>query len=325
MLAFEELEFGEVDGSSSFIVTGSVGSLNRMTIPESQLETWCHQWATTSSQNTHQSIRNALSAYNWPIGVRYDDYLQGSYRNTTNIRANSDIDLVVELESSFNYDDSLLSATERQLRRQEYLDSNYGFPQFKADVLLALQNYYGADRVRIGRKSLKVTTPYLAADVVPCIQYRKYQRFINLQDQSYIEGIQFYVSNEGRWVINYPKLHYEHGTYKSSATSQRFKRTVRLFKNSRSYMAERNRIETGLAPSYFVECLIYNVPHDKFRPGFQDTFVDIVNWLETAPFVTMLCQNEQTYLFGTTDEQWSETNAHILRNALVELWNNWTH
>jgi tRNA nucleotidyltransferase (CCA-adding enzyme) len=75
-----------------------------MTISESQLETWARQGAVTTASNTHQSIRRALDAYDWPNGVRFESYLQGSYRNTTNIRGDSDVDLVVQLNSTFERD-----------------------------------------------------------------------------------------------------------------------------------------------------------------------------------------------------------------------------
>lgn len=43
-----------------------------MTIPKSQLETWSNQGATVTSKSTHESIRNALSNYDWPDGVKGD-------------------------------------------------------------------------------------------------------------------------------------------------------------------------------------------------------------------------------------------------------------
>ena len=67
-----------------------------MSIPESQLKVWCNQGATVTSANTHASIRIALAAHTWPAGMPYNAYLQGSYPNYTNIRGNSDVDLVVE-------------------------------------------------------------------------------------------------------------------------------------------------------------------------------------------------------------------------------------
>lgn len=63
-----------------------------MAIPESQLETWSHQGAVTTAKTTADSIRNALDSYSsWPDGIYFEVYLQGSYKNDTNIRGDSDI------------------------------------------------------------------------------------------------------------------------------------------------------------------------------------------------------------------------------------------
>ena len=80
-----------------------------MPIPESQLETWSHQGAVTTAKQTHESIRKALNPHTWPTGVKYEVYLQGSYKNTTNIRGDSDVDVVAQLNSTFQHDLSELS------------------------------------------------------------------------------------------------------------------------------------------------------------------------------------------------------------------------
>jgi len=71
-----------------------------MTIPESQLGTWSHQGATTASRLTYTSLVNCLEQYDFPENIKYTHYLQGSYRNSTNIFGNSDVSVVIELESS---------------------------------------------------------------------------------------------------------------------------------------------------------------------------------------------------------------------------------
>ena len=73
-----------------------------MAIPESQLETWSHQGAITTAKATADSIKNALNSYiNRPDGVEFEIYLQGSYKNDTNIRGDSDVDVVAQLNSTF--------------------------------------------------------------------------------------------------------------------------------------------------------------------------------------------------------------------------------
>ena len=68
-----------------------------MPIPESTLSRWSHHQAGTAPKQAHVSIREALDAYSWPSEVKYEVFLQGSYKNDTNLRGDSDVDVVVRL------------------------------------------------------------------------------------------------------------------------------------------------------------------------------------------------------------------------------------
>lgn len=293
-----------------------------MPIPESQLERWSHQGAVNTAKRTHESIREALSRYQrWPEGIKYEVYLQGSYKNDTNIRGDSDVDVVVQLNSSF-----YSNLSEDQKRRFGFMSATYDWQRFRSDVLAALREYYGWQKVREGRKSLKVQTPYLSADVVVCLQYRKYPQYPKNADD-YVEGMTFYVQDENRWVVNYPELHYDNGVTKNaqSRTNGWYKPTVRLFKNARTYLIEKNVISPDLAPSYFLECFLYNVPDSEFGSSFQDTFYNVVNWWTNnrENYSEFVCQNEQLFLFGNSPEQWSYEKAFRFVEKMVELWENW--
>lgn len=298
-----------------------------MSIPESQLETWSHQGAVVTAKKTHESIRKALDSYIWPTGVSKPDvYLQGSYKNTTNIRGDSDVDVVAQLNTTFQSDLSELTYNEQNLYNKAYYDATYIWKNFRADVVAALRNYFGPATVDdTGNKSIKVigNSNRLPADVVACMQYRKYKHFSSINNQSYVEGMLFYTLREGRKVINYPKVHYQNGTEKNGKTDSRYKPTIRVFKNARTHLVNKGKIIKELAPSYFLECLLYNVPDVKFDTNHQDTFCNVVDWLQKADMTRFVCQNEQIYLFGNTPEQWSSSNAKELLGMLVDLWNNW--
>jgi predicted nucleotidyltransferase len=288
-----------------------------MPIPESQLETWSHQGAVTTAKQTHESVRAALRAYNWPGRVDCEVYLQGSYKNDTNIRGDSDVDIVVQLNSAFGS-----NLSEDWKRHFGFTSATYGWEEFRSDTLKALRDRYGYSEVSEGKKALKLTTSYLPADVVVCLQYRKYPDRPRSEDD-FVEGMTFWVPSENRWVINYPKLHYENGVRKNQDTNERYKPTVRMFKNARTYLIERKVIPVDLAPSYFLECLLYNVPNDKFGSDFQSTFCNVINWLLKADFSQFVCQNEELHLFGNTPEQWSEDKARRFLQAMVKLWEDW--
>ena len=283
-----------------------------MAIPESQLETWSHQGAIVTAKGTADSIKNAIDTYNdWPDGIDYEVYLQGSYKNSTNIRGDMDVDVVAQLNSNF-----YSNLSEEQERYLGLSPASYGWNDFRSDVLSALKDYYGSLTITEGNKSIKIkaNNGRLPADVVVCTQYRRYS---SLNKYDFVEGMTFLTRNEGRQVINYPKHHYENGVTKHRNTINWYKPSVRMFKNIRSHILE------DPAPSYFLECLLHNVPNGNFGRSYQDTFCNVINWLNKANFENFACQNEQLKLFGHTPEQWSLDRAKEFIKRLISLWNNW--
>lgn len=297
-----------------------------MGIPEKQLETWSNQGAVATSKATHEAIRNVLAADDVLGRKNLEVYLQGSYKNTTNIRGDSDVDLVVQLNDTFSRNLSLLPGADRQRYEAAHSDASYTWWDLRGDVFRALREAYGADAVKQGKKSIKVAagSGRLAADVVPAVQYRNYLWFEDYQDQGYIEGIKFYAEGV-RPVVNYPKQHYDNGTKKNGAerTNGWYKHTIRMFKNARNRAVEKGLIPAGTAPSYFLECLLHNVPDSCYGGTFQDTYVNCVNWLAEADLELFMCQNDQLALFGSTPEQWTTASAEQLIDGLTDLWNNW--
>lgn len=298
-----------------------------MPIPESQLETWSNQGAVTTSKTTHERIREVINESFALNGINYEIYLQGSYKNSTNIRGDSDVDIVVQLNSAFSHNASQLSTAESANFHSDYPDATYTWSDFKADLIGVLRDYYGSTAVQVGKKSIKVGggNGRLPADVVPCQQYRRYKRYTGIAIESdYVEGMCFWTTRENRQVINFPKVHYDNGTAKNQAARQTYKPLIRIFKNARTYMDARGLFDKSLAPGYFIEGLLYNVPTDKFvQTSYQSAFVEIINWLYQVDLDDLVCQNEQVLLFGNTSEQWKmESAAHFL-SAITQLWHDW--
>ncbi len=283
-----------------------------MAIPESQLETWAHQGAVTTAKLTADSIKNALDSYNnWPDGIDFEVYLQGSYKNDTNIRSESDVDVIAQLNSTF-YSNLL----EEQKSFLGLSTAVYNWPDFRSNILLALKNYYGEGQVEEGNKSIKVKAGNgrLPADVMASCQYRKY-RTVDTND--YVEGMCFWTIRDDRKIINYPKFHYDNGSLKHQNSNSWYKPTVRLFKNIR------NNISGDVTPSYFLECMLYNIPNSQFGSSCGDTFCNVVNWLNENDLSDFFCQNGQLKLFGLTPEHWNMEEANLLIRNLISLWNNW--
>lgn len=292
-----------------------------MSIPESQLETWSNQGATVTSAATHKSIRQALKSHDWPEGMRYRIYLQGSYANSTNIRGNSDVDVVVEA-TSVNY--SNLTAAEKE--ELGIGKGAYGWREFREEVVEALREYYGAEAVDMaGSKSLKLAagSGRLAADVVPCVKYKRYKDL-----KVVVEGITFWSVDTNEQIINYPKKHLEYGAAKNGEdqTNGWFKPTVRVFKNARERVIEGDDELRKKYPSYFIECLLYNASNGCFGGNFQDTFIAVVNELDERlgdGDERWVCQNGHQWLFGDTSVTWELGHAQDFLGDVASLWNNW--
>lgn len=261
-------------------------------------------------------------------GRQYSVYLQGSYKNSTNIYGDMDVDVVVELTSVFGYDiKNLTEAQKSEFHRRFPGSADYDLPQFRDDVAAALVAYYGSDRVVARNKCLRVTakSSRLDADVLPCRSYKRYDSSPLALPEPHV-GIQFFTRNENRSVVNYPGQHYEHGVRKSKATSDRFKPTVRIFKNLRNHLVANDLINAEAAPSYFVTCLVYNAPNNAFQGKYGDTVLAILKWLHDLSdeaIGKLVCENELVWLCRDAPDHWKAADAKRFRNAAISAWNDW--
>lgn len=305
----------------------TAGRRSAMAIPEAQLDTWSSPGATTSSAAAYASIKGALSGPKSRIlSLKTDIYLQGSYRNCTNIYGDSDVDVVVQLDSVFQRDLSALDATQRAYEDSSYEDATYSWFNFRADVLQTLQDYYGNARVKPATRCIKVNTGpgRITADVVPALQFRKYSYFYRPSLESHIEGVRFYDSSLNP-ILNFPKQHIANGEAKNTTlrTYGWYKPAVRMFKNARNRLEYDNLIRKDSCPSYGVECLVYNATDLCFGKNYQDTYAKVVDYLWTLPFDKFICQNEIIPLFGTSPVQWNTDAATEFLIGLRNLWFNW--
>ena len=162
----------------------------------------------------------------------------------------------------------------------------------------------------------------LNADVVPAITHRVYLYYLSDQVSKFEEGIALW-GKTGRRIAIFPKQHIQNGQDKNQRV-QRYKETVRIFKNARTYLVAKNRIHADLAPSYFLECFLYNVPDLLFvLPDKQSTVRRIIEFFRDTNIAGFTCQNGLTPLFGPTPEQWNIVHAKALVSALIDLWNGW--
>lgn len=300
-----------------------------MAIPEGQLQTWSNQGATTSSANTYNSIKTCIEGNNWNSDIQFDIYLQGSYRNFTNIRGDSDVDVVVEFSSVFYSNNYELPPDQLNEHKEFYSDGKYTLDSFKEAVIIRLQNYYGANYVKVGNKSIKVlaNSGRLECDVVCCAEYREYKSFSKANTSNYAKGIVFWTNETNEKVINFPKLHFDNGASKNQNCNSSYKPAIRIIKNIKSILVSNGLIERSLAPSYFIEGLLFNMPNNDFlNSSYQSRILAILNTFYSysdTDLQNLICQNKQRYLFGNSDQQWDITDCKYFRNQLIKFWNEY--
>ena len=296
-----------------------------MAIPESQLETWSHQGSITQSSETYNTIKNALEVDNSPYaGKNHKVFLQGSYGNDTNIYAESDVDIVIKLNDCFLHDLQKLPDTQKEAFQAAHSDATYTHVNFKNDVLTVLGDKYGDD-INSGDKAISIAANggRRKADVIAAVQYRRYHKFLSTSDQLYDEGICFF-SKSGEQIANYPKYHSDNLTTKHQNTQKWFKPMARVLKNLRGKLMDEKMIASGVAPSYYLEGLLYNVPEDKFTTSYGDCFVNSLSWIQQADRSKFVCANEQYYLLREgSPVTWRESKCDEFLAAAVELWNQW--
>jgi hypothetical protein len=293
-----------------------------MAIPKSQLDTWAHQGSISQSSATYATVKRALEASD----TKYSDkdfqvFLQGSYGNDTNIFAESDVDVVIRLDSIFHYDISALNPEELAAFNADLVPGAYPYADYKAHVVEALEESF-EDDVEPGTKAIKIkaNSGRRNADVVVATEFRRYYS----GPLRFERGICFFDSS-GQRIANYPKQHSANCTAKHQSTNEWYKPMVRILKNMRSKLVDDGAIKAGSAPSYFLEGLLYNVPNDKFGTSYGDTFVAAVNWILQAERKDLVCANEQFYLVrDSATTCWPCKDFAGFLAAIVKLWNDWT-
>jgi len=300
-----------------------------VTIPESQLKIWSHQGSVTQSSTTYQTVRNALMDTQAIYADKsFDVFLQGSYGNGTNIYAESDVDTVIRLDSIFGFDVKDLPPEQQAAFHQAFNGTaNYTFAEFKQGIVTRLSNAFGANSVVPGKKAIKIKAndSRRSADVVACYEYRRYTRFVSLDDYKYVPDGIIFPTSSGSEIVNYPKLHSKNGTTKHQNTSNNFKPLVRIFKNIRGKLVTDGLIGEKAAPSYFIEGLLYNVPDDRFSGTYNNMVFNILQWLhQTTDKTKFVCVNEQYYLLRDDSPVcWSVADGQQFISATIQLWNNW--
>src|SRR5262249_47422928 len=132
----------------------------------------------------------------------------------------------------------------------------------------------------------------------------------------FVEGVCFFMP-DGTRVENFPELHTENCIGKQKETNNWFKHTGRIFKNLRNTLVDKGLLNDGVAPSYFIEGLLYNVPAGTFGGTDQMNFKNVLNGFRQKDRSTFGCANGQFFLFGNSLVRWPADNCINFRTRLV--------
>lgn len=299
-----------------------------MAIPEKQLDTWTALGSVKQSAATYNTIKAVLEDKNAPYsGQDFKVFLQGSYGNDTNVYADSDVDIVIRLDEVYYSDLDNLTEPAKASYEKARVPGPYDLSHFKPDVLKWLQSpkNYGA-AAKDGKKAIFVAGNGTRrdADVLVCAVLRRWWKESNGVDNSYAEGICFFLP-DGTRVENFPEQHAANCTTKHQNTGDMFKPVVRIYKNMRNRMIDDGVIKAGLAPSYYIEGMLWNVPDDEFKTAtWGDAFVKTFNWILNANNDKLLCANEMFYLTRPNSHHcWPTANFDAYIAAAAEYWKAW--
>lgn len=304
-----------------------------MAIPENKFDDWNSTGADKGSADARDKVKRALMSERSPpeqSDDEYEVYLQGSYKNTTHTRGSSDIDVVTKITSAWRSDLSNLTDEQEERYQNDHGEPDYDHKDFYDDVSRALRTKFGPTAVSQGDKAIKIDKEETSqldvdVDVVACGEYRVYHTYPEggNEDAEYEKGLHFMPRYGTGRIINFPSIHYQNGTGKHS----NYKETVRIFKNARDYYNDYwNSILAIDAPSYFIECLIYNVPLSILQcSSMSSRFIDVLDHFEDddTDLTTFNQVSEMELIFGDNNTQWDTASAERMFARLRQMWEDW--
>lgn len=292
-----------------------------MGIAWQELTNWTAVGTKDAAERTYNSVKAALDSSPALKGRSFDVFLQGSYANATNLRGDSDVDVVAMLTSTYVPDTTHLSVPERAAYERDRIPATYLAADFRRDVQAALQTYYGAGRVEPKNKCLRVhaTQGYVDADVVPALEHRLYTSYAGQYSGKWIEGIRIYPLR-GDSIVNYPKEHIRNGQAKNQRCAARYKPTVRQVKHVRLRAESEGSLREGEVPGYLLECMVYNVSDGRFVAEDATRVAQVLGELAAANLSALYSCDGVHHLFvddpGRFDANEARRIIQILRETI---------
>lgn len=233
---------------------------------EDTLSTWAKPPSATEqvkADNAERIVREALASD--PALSQYNIrvFAQGSYKASTNVRLDSDVDICVLCDNTFFYDLTFSDMTEDMVPGDA---PSLTYPNFRNMVEGALTRRFGRGRVSRSNKAFDVhaNTYRLDADVVAAFELRRFKKLGPRGEITWTGGIAFLPDSGGR-IENWPEQTYNNGVLKNNETSRRYKRVIRILKHLRNRMQDDGIAAANDIGSFLIESLVWNVPNGEFE------------------------------------------------------------
>lgn len=290
-----------------------------MALSSFERQTLINSWRKPSSDSekdrqsrAERMIKGAINNHPSFSSMSYRIFAKGSYANNTNVKLDSDVDIVMECQDLFYY-----KYVDPQPNPPPASNSYSGIwtpLHFRQELKKALVNHFGSDAVVEGSvaftiKELRGSRP--SADVVPAFQYKYY---LTSDKRNFHLGNKIFNST-GTSIVNWPEQQLTNGTKKNISSGYRYKDFVRVLKNSENYLVENGTMPA--LPSYFMECLIWNVPDDVLHnKSLELDFGSSLSWLwsklaNESDFKYWTEPNNLKYLFNSS-QKWTLSDAKSL-------------
>lgn len=291
-------------------MTALEDKLNRWTGPSSVFEQ-------EKQDRTERMIKEAVRNHSAFDECSLSVYAKGSYANNTNVRADSDVDIAVQCHDVMYWEEAEPGA--KQLAGTPYT-GQWTPAKLRSELKAALEAKFPGQVDSSGSTAFRInsSTARVDADVIPCFDYRYY-----FSSGGYRDGAKTF-KTDGSSLENYPEQQLSNGIAKNQRTGTRYKKAVRVMKRVENAMVDAS--EHREVPSFFVECLVYNVPDSILN---RSTWTDIIRGVivhvyerlegpqSTDEHARWLEVNECKYLFHSA-QKWSWRDGRDFAQA---AWN----
>ena len=289
---------------------------------ESAFSSWAQGPSKTEqekAENAERQIKQAIQASPKLQSRNIKVFTQGSYRNRVNVRQDSDVDIGIVCFDVFfpEYPDDNVKA----LLEKSLTDGVYTYALFKNEIEEALVARFGRGAVSRGSKSFDIheNTYRVESDVAAFFEHRRYT-----SASGYISGVEMIPDDYSPPMVrNWPEQHYDNGVSKNDATGRKYKRVVRILKSLSNEMSKNGIQSAKDAPSFLVECLVFNASNSCFNYStYKSTVRSVLAELFNNTIKDDTCSewgevSELKYLFKGS-QPWTRASAH---QFLSDAWN----